>query len=87
MEKRTETNCSGFYIYIGPNLTGLLQSGTIFRGDREAALRQAAEAVERRPLAKTLIVSGDMLPQARLNVKKPGNALYENYRRLMEKEG
>jgi len=80
-------NGSGFYIYIGPNLAGLLQSGTIFRGGRETALRQAAEAVKKRPLVKNLIVPGDMLPQARLKIKRPGNALYENYRRLMEKEG
>lgn len=85
--KRTETNRSGFCIYIGPNLAGLLQSGAIFRGGCEEVLRQAADAVEKRPLAKTLIVPGDQLPLARLKVKTPGNALYENYRRLMEKEG
>lgn len=79
-----EVNASGFYIYIGPNIKGLIQTGTIFRGDRENALRTAA-AIERYPLVKTLIVSGDALPSARLKVKTPGNALYANYRKLAGK--
>ena len=79
-----EVNASGFYIYIGPNIKGLIQTGTIFRGDRENALRTAA-AIERYPLVKTLIVSGDALPAARLKVKTPGNALYANYHKLARK--
>ena len=79
-----EVNASGFYIYIGPNIKGLIQTGTIFRGDRENALRTAA-AIERYPLVKTLIVSGDALPSARLKVKTPGNALYANYQKLTGK--
>ena len=79
-----EVNQSGFWIYIGPNIKGLIQTGTIFRGDRENALRTAA-AIERYPLVKTLIVSGDALPSARLKVKTPGNALYANYRKLAGK--
>mgnify|MGYP001152620816 FL=1 len=80
-----EVNRSGFYIYIGPNIKGLIQTGTICRGDRENALRTAAAAIERYPLVKTLIVSGDALPSARLKVKTPGNALYANYRKLAGK--
>jgi hypothetical protein len=34
---------------------------------------------------KTLIVSGDCLPEARLKVKTPGNALYANYRKIAGK--
>lgn len=84
---RADLSESGFMIYIGPNLPGLLQSGTIYRGDRARALKQAAAAIEKHPLVKTLIVSGDALPEARRKIKEPGNALHENYRRLKEKEG
>ncbi|MCI8689173.1 MAG: hypothetical protein HFF87_02530 [Oscillibacter sp.] len=77
-----EGNRSGIYCYIGPNLAGLLQHGAIFRGSREDALRAAADAVRQYPVVKTLIVSGDALPDARIQVKTPGNALYVNARRL-----
>jgi len=80
-----KTNESGFYCYIGPNIKGLIQTGTIYRGDRENALCKASAAIERCPLVKTLIVSGDALPAARLKVKAPGNALYANYQKLAGK--
>lgn len=76
---------AGFYCYIGPNLTGLIQHGAIFKGTRADALKAAADAIEKYPLIKTLIVSGDALPMARLKVKEPGNALYANYRRIAGK--
>lgn len=81
-----EANASGFYCYIGPNLKNLIQTGTICRGTREEALNKAAEAIAQYPLVKTLIVSGDALPSARIKVKTPGNVLYANYRKLAGKE-
>lgn len=45
----------------------------------------AAAAIEKYPLIKTLIVSGEKLPEARLKVKTPGNALYKNYQRVAGK--
>lgn len=80
-----ETNGSGFYIYIGPNIKGLIQTGTIYRGNRENAYQKAAAAIEKNPLVKNLIVSGDALPAARLKVKTPGNALYASYKKLAGK--
>ncbi|WP_297312557.1 hypothetical protein, partial [uncultured Oscillibacter sp.] len=53
---------SGFYIYIGPTIPGLIQANTIYRGSREHALTDAKEAIEKYPLIKTLIVPGDYLP-------------------------
>ena len=87
-EKAAETpvhNKSGFYCYIGPNLKGLIQNGDIFRGTKKEALARAAAAVEAQPLVKMLIVSGDVLDSARIKVKKPGNVLYDSYRKLSGK--
>ncbi len=84
---RAGTCPSGFYIYIGPNIKKYIQTGTIYRGTRANALKQAAEAIKAHPLVKTLIVSGDALPEARIKVRTPGNALYANYRKLAGKEG
>lgn len=73
---------AGFFCYIGPSLSGLIQHGTIYRGSRADALQAAAPAIERQPLVKTLIVSGDSLPLDRLKAKTPGTALYNNCRRI-----
>lgn len=87
-QQKREKRCNaGFYCYIGPNLKKLIQTGTIFRGTREEALAKAVAAIEAQPLVKTLIVSGDALPAARIKVKTPGNVLYANYRTLAGKEG
>ena len=84
-KSRAGTCPSGFYIYIGPNIKKHIQTGTIYRGTQAHALKQAAAVIEAHPLVKTLIVSGDALPEARLKVKKPGNALYAAYQKLAGK--
>ena len=84
-KKLPETCAAGFYCYIGPSITGLIQHGSIYRGTRQAALSAAARAIEKQPLVKTLIVPGDKLPEARLKVKKPGNVLYKNCQRILGK--
>ena len=85
--KAAEANTSGFYIYIGPNIKGLIQTGSIFRGNREHAHQMAAAAIEKHPKVKSLIVSGDALPEARLRVKTPGNVMYANYNELKNLAG
>ena len=44
--------------------------------------KAAAEAIKKQPLVKTLIVSGDELAEARLKVKRKGNALNANYEKI-----
>lgn len=84
--EREKTSAAGFYCYIGPNLKHLIQTGTIFRGSRAEALEQAAAAIQANPLVKTMIVSGDALARARVQVRTPGNVLYANYKKLAGKE-
>lgn len=86
-QEKPGQNKSGFYCYIGPNLKKLIQTGTIYRGTRAEAFKKAADAIAAYPPVKTLIVSGDALPEARLKVKTPGNALYANYQKLAGKDG
>lgn len=80
--RQHEVNNSGFYIYIGPTIRGVIQNGAIYRGTRAEAMEKAASAIEKYKLVKTLIVSGDALPVARLRLKVPGNAFYVNYHKL-----
>lgn len=85
-KKNADKRCeAGFWCYIGPALPGLIQHGAIFQGDREKALQGAAEAIKKRPVVKSLIVSGDSLPLDRLKAKTPGTALYENCRKAAGK--
>ena len=81
-EQKPDGCTVGFYCYIGPNLAGLIQNGAIFRGTRTDAMNAAAEAIKKQPLVKTLIVSGDELAEARLKVKRKGNALNANYEKI-----
>lgn len=75
-------NNSGFYIYIGPTIRGVIHNSDIYRGTRAEAVEKAAGAIEKYKLVKALIVSGDALPVARLRLKEPGNAFYVNYHKL-----
>ena len=73
----------GFCVYIGPTLAGVIQNGTIIRGNRKKVLSAMAPVIEKHPLVATLIVSGDTLPVDRIKVNTPGNLLYVNYRKLL----
>jgi len=75
----------GFCVYIGPSITGVIQSGTIYRGDKMQVLARLGGVIEKYPPVSTLIVSGDALPEARVKVKTPGNLLYVTYSRLGRK--
>lgn len=82
IESKPDGCAAGFYCYIGPNLTGLIQNGAIFRGTRADVLKAADDAIKKQPLVKTLIVSGDELAEARLKVKRKGNAMNANYEKI-----
>ncbi len=84
-KEKSGGDAAGFFCYIGPSITGLIQHGDICRGTRKKALATWDDAIKKYPLIKTLIVSGEKLPEARLRVKKPGNALYKNYQRVAGK--
>lgn len=78
-KKSAEEKPGGFLVYIGPSILGVIQSGAIFTDDNDAAAKTAAEKF---PLIKSLLVPGRRLAADRIKVKTPGNALYENYRKL-----
>ena len=72
-----------FFVYLGPSLRGVIQKATIFEGTRSEMEAFFAPAIEKSPRIKNLLVSGDTLPQDRINVNTPGNYLYEEYRRFV----
>ena len=78
----TSRKSNKIYCYIGPNIKGYLHTGQVFRGEREAILKENAEVVEKHPLVKTLLVPGESLAVARLKVKEPVTAHYANFQKL-----
>ena len=75
----------GFCVYLGPTITGVIQSGTIYRGEKAKVLTELEPVVKKYPLVETLIVTGETLPEDRIKVKTPGNILYVNYKKMSGK--
>ena len=75
---------SGFSAYIGPNLPGIIQTGTIYPvGKKQALEREDVKlALDKKPGIAELIVEGDELAEARIKVKIPGEALCKKYQAL-----
>lgn len=84
--KKSDVDDAGFCVYIGPSITGVIQSGTIYTGSKAQALSDAALAVEKYPLVAELIVTGNTLAVDRIKVKTPGNLLYVNYKKLASRK-
>lgn len=77
-------DAAGFCVYLGPTIMGVIQNGTVYRGNKQDALAEVAAAVKKYPLIASLIVTGDTLAVDRIKVKTPGNLLYVNCRKLMQ---
>ena len=75
----------GFCVYLGPTITGVIQSGTIYRGDKATVIAGLENAIKKYPLIKTLVVTDKTLSDDRIKVKTPGNILYVNYKKMSGK--
>ena len=72
----------GFFVYLGPSIRGVIQTATIYTGSRDEVEEFLAGPIERYPLIKRLLISGDSLAEDRIKVKTPGNGLYVAYMKL-----
>lgn len=81
-KKKTVQEPVRYCVYLGPSIRGVVQYGAIFHGSRDDACKQLAPYVERWPRIRSLIVDGEQLSEARIQIKTPGNGLYEQVRRL-----
>ena len=73
-----------FCAYIGPNLPGIIQTGTIYPVPKDEALKlpEVVLALAKKPGVAELIVDGSTLAEDNSKVKIPGEALYRAYRAL-----
>ena len=74
---------TGFLVYLGPSIRGVIQTATIYEGTRAEVEEFLAGPIERYPKIKRLLVSGETLAEDRIKVKTPGNGLYAAYMKLV----
>lgn len=81
-KKKTAQEPIRYCVYLGPSIRGAIQHGAIFRCSRDEACAQLKGLLDRWPRIRSLIVDGEHLSEARIQLKTPGNGLYEQARRL-----
>lgn len=72
-----------FCVYIGPSIRGTIQTGTVYGISKDQAVAKLAPAIEKHPMIRELIVSGNELAGARIKVKSEGNLLNVYYKKLI----
>lgn len=72
-----------FCVYIGPSIRGVIQSGTVYPGTREKTLQFLNSAVAQYPLIAPLVVTEKTIAEDRIKVKRAGNLLNVQYKKLV----
>lgn len=78
-----EAEKASFFVYLGPNIHGVIQKASFYTGTRSEVEAQLATALGKYPRIKTLLASGENLPAAREEVNKPGTRLHAEYAKLV----
>ena len=86
MSKEKKPVNDGVFIYIGPTIFGVIQTGTIYAGKREDVLKSISDAIEKYPKIERLIVADSELASAKRQIKVGGNALSHAYKALKTTE-
>ena len=71
---------SGIYVYIGPTIRGVVQKGSIFRGNEKDKVIARAEDKEH---VKRLMIRDIDLASAKEKLRKGGNSLSVAYSALL----
>lgn len=79
---KQKTDDADFCVYLGPNIHGVIQSGTVYGGNRKTAETALATAIAKYPLIAKLIVTDKTIAEDRIKVKTAGNALNVFYKQL-----
>ena len=85
-KKLTPAEPENVYVYIGPSVYGLLQSGTIYRGTKADVMARLKLAAERYPMLDELIARDTDLAAARQKIKQGGTLLAKAYAAMLKKE-
>lgn len=82
-KKQKEAEKASFFVYLGPNILGVIQTGSIFTGTREEVLKRLSYATDRYPRIRNLLASEETIVVDRVSVTTPGTRLYNEYRKLV----
>jgi len=75
------------YVYLGPTIHGIIQSGTVYSGKNLKDIESFIDAaIKQYPLISKLIVHVNELAESRIKVKTPGNALYTFYHKVISQK-
>lgn len=80
---KKEPEEGSFFVYIGPNIPGVIQTASIYGGSREEVLKILAYATEKHPRIKALLASGEELARCQKEIETPGTRLHIEYKRLV----
>lgn len=80
--KEPSKDTGGFCVYIGPNIRGVIQSGTIYGGSLEKTKAFLSPAIKKYPLIAKLISTEKTFAEDRIKVKNAGNLLNVHYKKL-----
>lgn len=73
---------AAFFVYIGPDIRGVISKNAIYRKDE---LKGLDDAIKQHPDIKHLLIPGEQLGEARATIKKQDSFLAAVYNRLATK--
>jgi hypothetical protein len=73
----------GIFVYIGPNIQGVIQTNTVYSGTLTSVRESLASVIEQYPLVGSMLIPGGSLAQSRARVNMPGTLLHEYYMKLL----
>lgn len=81
-KSKNPVNENGIYVYIGPTVRGVLQSGTVYRGKKSDIIGKVAEKY---PQIEKLTVKSSELAEARRKIQNGEGIIALAYKTLSEK--
>ena len=84
LKKTEKVKNDGVYVYLGPSIRGVIQTGAIYRGTRDEVLKSLAEAISKFPKIATLIVEDCDIAKAKEKIRNGVNSLSSAYKSLAE---
>jgi len=81
VEEADAVKSAGFSVYLGPTISGVIQTATIYPVGKDEALKlpELQLALGKKPGIAALVVDGATLAKDRIDVRTEGTALYQAY--------
>lgn len=79
-----ETEENKVFVYLGPTIGGLIQSGTIYMAKSKGEIKEIAIAVSKIPKIKQLIVEDINIRTTKARLNEGNNAVSNAFREIAE---